>query len=431
MPRIAKLLLFLCGVFSTDLMAQPYQWQLALPVPMTSIEFNPLSRGRILYTSTDADTGIFRSDDGGQTWAQYNQGLEPFSTSNIRQILCISTDTAILLAATPRKVYRSTNGGMNWAEAIEFGGALAEALSYHPGTDVVYYGKNYKGPVHRSTDRGATWVISGAEDTAVALCSIATSPNGGNRLLAGSGDGGIAISDDEGENWRTTFDMEDTSNIFRPEVPRIVYSMQNPNVVFATRWLAKTDQIVRSTDNGETWQTIPFGHTRTWAIDLDQRSSALRDNIPQRIWIGLFNRGADTISINSVVETFDGGKSWLSSGLPKVQQVWMLKFDTTSGRLAAATDSGLYITTAKLGVRPALPQVPGIRLKHDALGRELSVRVANNRVVSAIAILDLVGRELLTSSGDVLSTKSLPLGVYFVQVRCANEMFVEKLVIDR
>jgi photosystem II stability/assembly factor-like uncharacterized protein len=423
--------LFLLCVCSSIGFAQPYDWEKTLSFTTECVSFNPLSRGKTLYCASLADTGIFRSDDGGLTWKQYNNGLQPFATSRIMQILCVESDTNVLLAvSTSSGLFRSTNGGVNWSTVMESAGILGEAITWHRKTDALYYGQNFMGPVWKSIDHGATWVESAQADTVVTLCTIAIEQSDRKRILAGSGDGGIALSDEEGMNWRIVYPEEDPEEVLRPEIPKIVWSEASPNVVLATRWLSKDNALVRSLDAGETWSTIEPALPRTWALEIDQRRDRANILGPTRFWVGLFNRGLEPNQVNSIIETHDAGKTWLSTGLPKVEQVWMIKYDSTSDRLVAATSSGLYVTTAKSFVKNH-DAASDIYFSNNPASSVTKMMLPNDATLKSVRLLDVAGRTTYLGADELLDVSSLPNGVYVAEIVTNNATYRTSLVVAR
>jgi photosystem II stability/assembly factor-like uncharacterized protein len=433
MKIICRLVLGLVLVtcFAASVFAQPYEWRYSLPKSTECVALNPLSKGRTIFCASLDTTGIFRSDDGGQTWANYNTGLQEFSSSRIMQLYCLDTDTNIVLAvSTSNGVYRSINGGISWSTVMENGGILGEAITWHRKTDALYYGQNFMGPVWKSIDHGATWVESAQADTIVTLCTIAVEQTDRKRILAGSGQGAIALSDEEGKNWRIVYSQEDPDEVLRPEIPKIVWSEAAPSVVLATRWLSKNNALIRSLDAGETWSTIEPALPRTWALEIDQRRERVGSLGPTRFWIGLFNRGLEPNLVNSIIETQDAGKTWLNSGLPKVEQVWMIKYDSTSDKLVAATSSGLYVTTARSAVK-------SIASGHDAYFSNnpatsfTRVKLPDGETLTSLQLIDVTGRTTYFGADEQIDVSSLPNGVYIAEIVTQHATRRISLVVSR
>lgn len=106
-----------------------------------------------------SDGGIFRSDDGGETWERAEYGL-PYGSGFVSAPVADleATDNAIV-ATTDAGIYRSTNGGGSWHRAMA--GLSAEDLEFGRGGtlyrigDDLYLQMRYG--FYLSTDDGATW----------------------------------------------------------------------------------------------------------------------------------------------------------------------------------------------------------------------------------------------------------------------------------
>src|ERR1051326_3458162 len=94
--------------------SQTRVWKRALPIAVYSVALNPLSDGKIIFAGPGGFDGIYRSNDGGATWSDnLTEGLKP-EINGVHQIYCIPSDTSVVLALTPNRLYRSTNGGYSW-----------------------------------------------------------------------------------------------------------------------------------------------------------------------------------------------------------------------------------------------------------------------------------------------------------------------------
>jgi photosystem II stability/assembly factor-like uncharacterized protein len=76
----------------------------------TALVFDPAVPTTI-YAGSSAH-GVYRSDDAGDTWRPVNDGLDDLRTT---QIAVDSRSPATLYAGTMRGVFRSVDGGANWA----------------------------------------------------------------------------------------------------------------------------------------------------------------------------------------------------------------------------------------------------------------------------------------------------------------------------
>ena len=445
-------------LWSSVATAQNYDWSLALRGVFHAVAFNPLSNGKIIFAGSRSD-GVFRSDDGGQTWVNRSGGQ---SMSDIHQVLCIPSDTGVVLAVTSSQFFRSTDGGLTWADYSDsLFGDNGEVLSYHQADDIIYYGdygyeeNGYNNPVWMSKDRGATWSLAGHNTTSFPLFTSAVSVDTPPIILAGNDTGLLERSTDLGETFGDP--ISDSGEDFSAEVPKIVFSDYatstdgSHSVAIASRWLAYTPlkSLVATPDGGKTWQTVHIGNAWSWAVDIDQRASMVGNingssyTFPLHFWDGLFAQRGDTVHYGLtqgsgiVLETTDGGETWHGTNFPVfrgtmdtlITQIWVLKYDTTSGKLAVATERGIYVTNTRAGVAQSPNEQPSIDIVlHGSL---LNIN-GQSRSIGTVAIFDILGRpvfQTISRSFDYqMSTFSFTPGVYLIKVDPPDGIPAFKLV---
>jgi hypothetical protein len=160
------------------------------------------------------------------------------------------------------------------------------------------WGFSYPGGIYRSTDNTQTWQYLGLEEKpiyAIEVCS-----NGD--ILAGVYHG-MYKSSDNGQNWyEVYFEVENVTNII---------SLSN-GYVFAGG-TGNLHGIIRSTDFGETWDTVHvftnYGQENLEALTLSPEGS---------IWAGthnIFGEGSITFST-------DLGETWTKLSTPDFSPYW-------------------------------------------------------------------------------------------------------------
>jgi photosystem II stability/assembly factor-like uncharacterized protein len=432
---------------------QSYEWRLALfrGQGFHSIAFNPLSNGRTIFAGTAGTGGVFRTDDGGVTWVLHDSGTADFPMQDVRQVICIPSDTGVVLAVTPEKLYRSTDGGISWSDTSSLGGVSGESICYHAADDAIYYGQNFGYATWKSTDHGATWSKMNILQGNATLCSLGCSVDIPPVLLAGSHDSArIDRSTDEGLTW---INIPDTS--FSEEVPKIVFSDYatngdyNHGIAIAARWYSSyTRSLIATTDGGLTWPALASPSPRVWALDIDQRAAMISKSgdpaypMPLHFWTGLFNVRADTIPNGLVQETNDGGLTWHSTNFPvnestdsnhpRARQIWVLKYDTLSGKLAVATDSGVFVTDTRLGVPHVESSLLGEPIRVEHIGNQLRIDV-EGQTITSIEIYDILGRPVYITARALvelgaINTSSFPVGAYVLKINLAGNAPVERLL---
>jgi photosystem II stability/assembly factor-like uncharacterized protein len=231
-----------------------------------------------IQTQDGNSTGIFVSDDGGNTWNKvlHHSGLEGVHLSTIAGV---PGDDRMLWAANPRQVFKSLDGGLSW-NPVEISAIWSEEGPYvvvkgakgrgavrqttinrtiHPneihslaavlsGTEPVLFAATNRGLL-RSSDKGITWTVShtGAADN---FGQIYTSPIGDGRLVARSSLG-IYFSEDFGQSWKATAFPFSTSELTDFAVPPAGTSLPMLAATVHGLYLSK--------DLGRTWYSVTSG----------------------------------------------------------------------------------------------------------------------------------------------------------------------------
>jgi photosystem II stability/assembly factor-like uncharacterized protein len=103
--------------------------------------------------------GMFKSTDGGETWAEINNGLET-SLINIHRIAVHPTDPNVVYIGTWKDgVFKTTDGGQSWV--LKNNGLVSadvRSLAIDPqNPEVLYAGLGEGAGVFKSTDGGDLW----------------------------------------------------------------------------------------------------------------------------------------------------------------------------------------------------------------------------------------------------------------------------------
>jgi hypothetical protein len=153
--------------------------------------------------------GVFRSLDGGDTWAHVETGLyDP----DIHAMAIARTTPKRVYASTAREVFASMNTGETWQPLgvkarwpLPYARGLAVKAD-DPGVLFAGCGETTTGEtghVLRSTNLGETWDILQLPRPANAtIWGLATHAADANRILAFSLFGEVYMSDDAGDSWR-------------------------------------------------------------------------------------------------------------------------------------------------------------------------------------------------------------------------------------
>jgi hypothetical protein len=265
--------------------------------------------------------GMYRSQDGGQTWKSANAGL---TASAFR---CIAPDPlhpgAILAGTEPARLFRTWDGGQTWQELngiTRIAGHESWYLPYSPRAGAV---RNVYAP-----------------------------PDSSGRLFASVEVGGLLRSGDESETWtcEMVLDDEDIHHITgHPSVPDLLYA----SLGYATLTYRGPEGerhrfggIARSRDGGKTWKKLENDYTRATLIP------------PSRLDLVVAGPAPEVGREGRIVVSANNGDTWEPAGngldIPMADMVelfvaapddtvWAI---TSGGRLLSATPGAWFWSSA-------------------------------------------------------------------------------------
>lgn len=221
----------------------------APPAPdLVSLALDPRDP-KTLYVSAWKN-GLYRTADGGRTWAPLGGDLgtpitvDPQSPSTI-------------YAGETDGIAKTLDGGKTWRPA-DSGIIASDVLSIatDPRDARVVYAATDGGLV-RSGDRGRTWETL---EPGIDVEAVAIDPADSARVLAGGTDG-ILISTNRGRTWATAAGSTAGHRRNRGwgRIGAIVFDPHHPRTVFAAEWGAG---LIESTDGGASWHTTM--HRPAW-----------------------------------------------------------------------------------------------------------------------------------------------------------------------
>ena len=160
------------------------------------------SNPQTVYTGT-TNRGVFKSTDGGANWTQVNNGLSPFG--NNAQVRALALDPAntqtiyVGVNGTVTGVYKSTDGGANWTSSsmglsVNVNGLTVfptvNALLVDPSSPSTVYAATNSFGIFRSTDGGANWAQANNGLANRNVLALASRPGSPAAVLAGTLVGG-------------------------------------------------------------------------------------------------------------------------------------------------------------------------------------------------------------------------------------------------
>lgn len=303
------------GCVPTSRVWQAHNDGLPTGVPVLALAGDPASSQTLLAGTYD-EHGLYRSEDGGATWAPMVHGLPP---RPVHALLRPSTYPGVVLAGTGDGLYRSTDGGATWSHLLADPAQLPFAIyAFSQEKEGSIYLGGDRNVLWRSDDGGATWVPLPPIARDLSVLSLAYNPVG-DLLLAGSDRNGIYFSADRGESWQRSDGMDRTA-----VAGLLVLEADGGRLV-----LARGRQgLWRSGDGGRTWEPAPL--TARGRID----ALALVGDQPYF----LTNEGI-------LYRSSDQGQTWAShgAGLGRSGTAYFLQAMTGDGTtLFAGTEHRLY-----------------------------------------------------------------------------------------
>jgi photosystem II stability/assembly factor-like uncharacterized protein len=228
-------------------------------------------------------------------------------------------------------LYRTDDGGFNMSvingpmsgDRVNWSAPLA----MHPVDPSILYFGTYR--VWKSTDKGDNWqpvsddLTAGVNDYFYTLTTIAVSPVNPSVVIAGSGDGKVHISTNNGQTWQDI-----SAGLPNRWVTRVAADPFNAQTIYVTisgfRWDEPLPHVYKSTNLGSTWTNIS-GNLPEFPVN----DIVLDPDIPARIIVG---------TDAGVYATNDGGQnwSWIWNGLPAVP-VCALKVHAPTRTVVAGT----------------------------------------------------------------------------------------------
>lgn len=153
----------------------PSDLNAGIPIDITVNPENPY-----LLFANNYGGGVFKSEDGGQTWTNWSNG---YSGARIKQLASSPQDNSLIMASGLSGTFASQHYGINW-HGLAFGslGASSQTsgIAIHPNnSNIILVADGFDGSLHRSNDAGQTFVkvAQHTSDDDVSFNRIIFAPN--------------------------------------------------------------------------------------------------------------------------------------------------------------------------------------------------------------------------------------------------------------
>ncbi len=235
-------------------------------VTASGVAINPQNPQSLLLSTGDFNhwqaygTGIWRSNNGGETWSQTELVWNP-STGYVRggKISYHPTDTTIVLCATHSGLFRSSDGGIAWSNIIN---GDIEDFEFKPGDpNIVYTVSNTD--AYKSIDAGASFSpmpLQTSSINEISRMQIAVTPANPN-VVYFLGGGDIATKCWKSSDNGNSFIPQHDANTGNPLTDQVWYDMAfDVSPIDEDELFVGGVRVFRSTDSGTSYNQVQPGN---------------------------------------------------------------------------------------------------------------------------------------------------------------------------
>lgn len=327
-----------------------------------AVAFHP-TNPNIVYVGSDG--GVFRSTDGGVNWAGVNGG---FVTTQIYNGFANgSVTTALALGGLQDNGTIKYLGTPSWSKVFGGDGGWC---AIDPSNEQILYEEYVYLNMYKSTDGGNSWseIHPGSSGETNFIAPFVLSESHPNVLYAGTR--GIKKSTNGGASWNYP---DGNSNWNGTPMASIAVAYTSPDtVVAATGSSSQTAvfEIRRSTNGGASWTNVTAGLPTRYPADItfDRRDS-------RNVWLVFSGYGTPHVYAST-----DAGLTWTdrSGNLPDIPVQCVAVDPIDSNWVYVGTDVGVYRTldggVTWMGMNAGMP--PAMVLDLQIMPNERILRAA-------------------------------------------------------
>lgn len=266
---------------------------------------------KALYAGT-TDNGMFYTYDGGNSWFQPSQ----LSRGRVSSVAVDPKDKCTVYATSGNTLMKTTDCSRSWD--VTYLDARSErkmtAVAIDHFDSAIVWAATDGGDVLKSADAGKSW--TSVQTLKSPVMEIAMSANDSRRLFVATQKSGIWRTADGGENWT---DLSDNYKEFNgaKDFVDMALGISDPAVIIE----ASKYGLIRSTDNGDSWESIemltPPKSALVYAVALDPKDSN-----------GVYYGTATTF-----YRSQNGGVNWVPKALPTTRTATALLVDSADSNV--------------------------------------------------------------------------------------------------
>ncbi len=280
---------------------------------------HPMEKDRVYAGAWDLHSdggGLFESRDAGRNWKRVPL---PEPNSAVRGLAICRDHPERILAGTLSGPYVSDDGGSSWRKVGGSELQKTESVAIDPIDYRILYVGTWR-LSYKSTDFGKTWVrLERGMPLDSDVFSIAVNSKN-PEIVYSSACSGVYRTRNRAQSWTRLKLLPDRFTV-RAHIVEI--DPAESNIVYS----GTTEGLFVSRNEGQSWSRLTAENVTVNAIQIDPGNN-------RRIWIGTEYQG--------VLFSENGGRSWkeLNNGFIHKQVSWIAPDSTPAGSLVAGIQSG-------------------------------------------------------------------------------------------
>ncbi|WP_420579632.1 T9SS type A sorting domain-containing protein [Reichenbachiella sp.] len=212
------------GIWKTTDGGKTWDWKSeSFPNMATTVLAYSKSNESVIYAGTGEffnnvggidGNGIFKSTNGGQSWAQISATASDPDFRNVFKIIVDPNDPNILLAAVSQSstkvfqedlkatIFKSIDGGTSWSEKFTSNRRIQD-MDFRPDNFSIQYATINGTGLVKSIDAGETWTVIGTDIITSGRIEMDISPADPDRIfisVQGGTSGGFGVANPTGSN---------------------------------------------------------------------------------------------------------------------------------------------------------------------------------------------------------------------------------------